>query len=84
MKFDPGIVSPRDIEMINRIHQVTRHWLVLNAHTKSGWGAVYSDPVSSVLWFRTFEESHEHGGGYPTLEIVSSVRARQLLKDPEQ
>lgn len=70
--------------MINRIHQVTGHWLNLQAHTKSGWGAVYRDPVSGVLWFRTFEESHEHGGGYPTLEIVSADRAKALLNDPLQ
>lgn len=56
-------------------------WLIANRLEKigsdpSGWDILFRDPRDGRLWERIFPESHLHGGGPPTLKVVSLAEAQ--------
>jgi hypothetical protein len=43
---------------------------------ESGWLTLYLDPEDGRFWEESFESSEMHGGGPPTLRIISANDAK--------
>jgi Immunity protein 27 len=57
-------------------------WLVTSrlqrvATDPSGWNTLYRDPRDGRLWELTYQRSEMHGGGPPTLTVVTKDEARR-------
>lgn len=57
-------------------------WLVHNhlkkaGNTNNGWDILYVDPDDGRMWELTYPESELHGGGPPTLELISPNDAKR-------
>jgi len=50
--------------------------LVEVAKSSDGWGTLYADPDDERLWELTFPQSGLHGGGPPTLSVISRAQAQ--------
>ena len=43
--------------------------------SQDGWNTLYLDPSDNRLWELSYPESHLHGGGPPSLTLLSSEEA---------
>lgn len=60
-------------------------WLIKNqlkwiSKDDTGWINLYQDPNDGRYWELTYEDSHLHGGGPPTLKHISDVEAKACFR----
>lgn len=71
---DRGVVAD---DITERIKVLTSSHLKHLAVDSTGWDHLYADPDDGRLWELTYPESEWHGGGPPSLEVVSVDLARE-------
>jgi len=60
-----------------RIERLTDGILTFVAPSSDGWECLFRDPSDGRLWERTYPQSEMHGGGPPTLRLISPEEARR-------
>lgn len=63
-------------EAWDRIDQLVETYLVEIGSDASGWCTLYRDPNDGRYWELLYPQSHVHGGGPPTLRVVSIDQVR--------
>ena len=56
-------------------HLITSHLMKIG-YTSSGWEALYKDPGDGRYWELVFLQGELHGGGPPTLRLLSDIEAK--------
>jgi hypothetical protein len=64
-------------ETSKRIAALVRQQLEQVAVSTGGWDKLFRDPSDSRFWELTYPSSGTHGGGPPTLNVISEVAARK-------
>ena len=64
-------------ETCHRIESLLASHLVRLGNDWSGWETLFADPDDKRLWERTYEHGEWHGGGPPTLRLISLEDARK-------
>jgi hypothetical protein len=59
-----------------RIEELTRTFLTKVAVSGSGWETLYRDPADNRLWELSYPNSERHGGGPPSLKVLSLLEAK--------
>lgn len=59
-----------------RIEFLTYEYLEKIGTDESGWDTLFRDPEDGRYWERIYPSSHMHGGGPPTLAVMSEGEAR--------
>ena len=72
VQHQSGVVSDHTC---NRIEWLVAQLLERMAADSSGWDTLLRDPRDGRLWERTFPKSEMHGGGPPTLRLLSPAVA---------
>lgn len=62
-------------ETTKRIKYLKESYLIKIAISNSGWEILYQDPNDKRYWELTYIESHNHGGGPPSLINVDEKTA---------
>ena len=70
-KFDGKAMSGD--ETCNRIEYLVTN--ILKKVADGNWETLFQDPGDSRYWERTYPEGHMHGGGPPTLRVLSKDEA---------
>lgn len=60
----------------SRIDYLKSNVLVKVATSDDGWTSLFKDPNDNRLWELTYNSADSHGGGAPTLKLVSLDEAR--------
>ena len=60
-----------------RIESLVRDRLVRVGVTADGWDTLYRDPADGRLWEHVYPQSSLHGGGPPSLVVISASDATQ-------
>ncbi len=60
-----------------RIESLIDGHLIEMARADGGWSTLYEDPNDRRLWERTYPQSGLHGGGPPSLRLVSKEEAKR-------
>lgn len=60
-----------------RIRWLTDSYLEQVAVDGDNWSALYRNPDDGSYWELTYPQSYMHGGGPPTLQLVSKDDARK-------
>jgi hypothetical protein len=63
-------------EGCERVHRLTRDYLVKVGIDWSGWETLYEDPRDGRFWERIYLQSEMHGGGPPSLRYISDDEAK--------
>ena len=71
-----GSTGGHEDAVSGRIEWLIGERLVRLATDTSGWNTLYRDPRDGRLWELSYPESGLHGGGPPTLKVVSPEDAR--------
>lgn len=58
-----------------RIDYLTSYYLHKLTTDESGWDILYQDPEDNRYWELTFPQSEMHGGGPPSLTMISETEA---------
>jgi hypothetical protein len=58
-----------------RIEELIADHLDHVAHSPDGWSSLYRDPLDGRLWERTYPQGQSHGGGPPSLVVVTQEQA---------
>jgi len=58
-----------------RIEALVANQLHYVATDATGWDKLYLDLADARLWELTYPQSHLHGGGPPTLSVISAANA---------
>lgn len=53
-----------------RVEWLIENHLTFISHDKSGWNALYYDPIDNRLWECIYLHGEMHGGGAPSLRLV--------------
>jgi hypothetical protein len=69
-------------EACRRIWALVHGHLTKLATDSSGWEALYRDPSDNRFWEHTYPLGHMHGGGPPTLRMVSAEVAKAKYSLP--
>lgn len=64
-------------EACQRIEWLLKNGLEHRATTDCGWTKLYEDPRDGRLWVHTYRMSYMHGGGPPSLELITEADARE-------
>ena len=64
-------------ETCKRITALVRDQLEPLATADGGWGKLFRDPSDNRFWELTYPVSGTHGGGPPTLNVISEGAARR-------
>jgi hypothetical protein len=67
-------------ENCRRIDWLTSNRLVSVGSTDSGWATLFRDPRDGRLWERIFPHSEMHGGGPPSLTLITPDVARKKYR----
>jgi hypothetical protein len=59
-----------------RIKELVHTYLTRIAASESGWEILYRDPTDLRLWELRYPQSEVHGGGPPTLRVLSLEEAK--------
>lgn len=59
-----------------RIEKLTQNYLIEVAANGEDWSILYQDPEDNRYWELTYPQSHMHGGGPPSLSLISSKTAK--------
>lgn len=62
-------------ETSKRIRTLIREHLEAIATTGGGWEKLFRDPADGRLWELTYSTGDTHGGGPPTLKLISEESA---------
>lgn len=75
---DPSGTVEAD-EVCQRINWLTKNALEHVAFSSDCgmWETLFRDPVDGRFWERTYPQGHLHGGGPPTLKVISAEDARR-------
>jgi hypothetical protein len=57
---------------VRRIEDLVAHHLQFIGTDRTGWDKLYLDRSDERLWEMTYPESQMHGGGPPTLSVISA------------
>lgn len=60
-----------------RILHLVEHELEHLANDSSGWQSLFRDPRDGRLWERSYDSSHMHGGGPPSLRVLDAHTAAE-------
>lgn len=69
-------------DVSERIRWLVRSALRRRASDPSGWDTLYEDPRDGRLWELLYPHSEMHGGGPPSLQVVTREAARSKYKFP--
>jgi hypothetical protein len=69
---------PQKDDVCLRIEWLTSEYLKRVAVSKSygAWETLYQDPADGRFWERIYPHGEMHGGGPPTLTVISSGNAK--------
>ena len=70
---EDGNVNPDTV--CKRIETLIENNLVKIGADKTGWDHLYRDPEDNRLWELTYPQSDLHGGGPPSLSVISASEA---------
>lgn len=62
-----------DDEISNRITFLKNNYLIKLATSDDGWDTLFQDPNDKRFWELIFEKGELHGGGPPSLIVISKV-----------
>jgi hypothetical protein len=68
-------------EACQRILMLTEHSFEKLGADSTGWETLYKDPTDGRLWERVYPQSEMHGGGPPTIRILSVDQALEKYPD---
>ncbi len=77
--FFDGERSQAD-QLASRINDLVKYYLVELAASDDGWAMLYLDHSDGRYWELTYPDSPSHGGGAPTLTVISAKEARVRYK----
>jgi len=63
-------------ENCKRIDWLRSNYLILISTDESGWLNLYQDPEDKRYWQLNFEHGEMHGGGPPSLILLSEAKAK--------
>jgi len=66
-------------ENCRRIEKLKSDYLKKISVDKSGWETLYQDPNDNRYWLLTYPDSECHGGGPPTLKMITPIEAFQIF-----
>lgn len=66
-------------ENVERVYNLINNNLKFLSVDESGWDALYIDESDLRLWERIYLESHLHGGGPPSLFLISYDNAKKNI-----
>ena len=74
-----ALVNGKVIEDENclRLRKLAAEELTALATSNSGWEKLFRDPKDGRLWEWTHPKSEMHGGGPPSLRVISAEAARR-------
>lgn len=64
-------------EQAKRIDWLRANYLKKITADESGWNILYQDPEDKRYWELTYPQSEMHGGGPPSLTLLSETQARE-------
>lgn len=64
-----------------RIEKLISEQLNKLGSDESGWDSLYVDPDDGRFWELLYIDSDSHGGGAPTLRIISEEAAKKKYQD---
>lgn len=64
-------------EQCERIQWLTTNYLKKIALDKTGWDVLFQDPNDSRYWELIYPNSGMHGGGPPSLILISESEAKE-------
>lgn len=59
-----------------RIQQLINSYLIKVSRSVDGWTVLYRDPNDNRYWELTYPDSATHGGGAPSLSVISVELAK--------
>ncbi len=74
-----GVIQGVDVvadKVCNRIEVLVKSHLKQVGVDQSGWDKLYVDPLDGRLWELLYLNSEMHGGGPPSLRVVSLEEAK--------
>lgn len=69
--------NTREDDVSQRIRSLVQDRLVRLGTDASGWETLYQDPTDGRLWELIYPQGELHGGGPPTLVVISAPEAAQ-------
>ncbi|WP_262495014.1 Imm27 family immunity protein [Algoriphagus boritolerans] len=66
-------------EICKRIEKLKSDYLIKVAVDETGWETLYQDPNDNRYWLLTYPNSEYHGGGPPTLKVITSIEAFEIF-----
>jgi len=89
MKLSPGVVERvgrwvvvdgkvSGDDICKQIEWLTTHYLrkLATSEQSGGWETLFQDPDDGRFWERTYTQGELHGGGPPTLVVLTGPQAR--------
>ncbi len=64
-----------------RIDWLIASMLVVVGISKDGWSSVYRDPSDQRFWLHTYPQGEMHGGGPPSLRVISADEVADYVVD---
>lgn len=64
-------------EQCKRIEWLTHNYLLKLGADSSGWDVLFQDPADKRYWERIYLNSEMHGGGPPSLILLSDSEAKE-------
>ncbi len=64
-------------EVAKRVEHLVTYVLKKIEHSQDGWDTLYQDPADGRYWEHFYLQSEMHGGGPPSLKVISSDAAKK-------